>query len=100
MFGAITAMESRLPSFYNLLESGLVLMFIPVLNHLLLPCIPTASMKRRIGVGALFFLLSAALGFLVNIKMNSISDSLQLFWLSTPIILFAIADTLLFVSGE
>jgi len=44
----------------TLMESILVLVIVPLLNHIVLPCLPWATMKKRIGVGVFFFLLSVA----------------------------------------
>ena len=60
-------------------------------------------MKKRIGVGVLFFLLSVALGFVVHwmvLEKKIHSPHLQLFWLSIPVVVLAVGDMLVFVSGE
>lgn len=100
MFSYVTSMYSKLDT-YNLVEDGAILAFIPFLNHLILPCVPSASMKRRIGVGVFFLLLSSALATIVKWQLSNIhSHHMQLFWQMMPIILFAVAETLIFVSGE
>ena len=86
---------------YDLIETSLILFYVPLLNHIILPCFPGVSMKGRIGVGIFFFFLSTSLGTVVTSQLTSIhSPHMKIFWETMPIVLFAFGETLVFVSGE
>lgn len=79
-------------------ETMIVCLAIPVLNHLVLPFNPGLSMKRRLGVGVFFLLLSVVIAMVIEILQNRIKH--LLLWLLLPTALFAIADMLIFVTGK
>ena len=87
-------------SYYYLIETGVVVLFTPLLNNILLPCVPSASIKRRIGVGIFFLLLSTALATIINWRIGPHThSSLKLFWITMPFVLMGIGDALVFISG-
>ena len=98
MFSYITA--HGVGNAYSFVDDGVILLFIPFLNHVILPCVPGASMKRRIGVGVFFLLLSTAMATIVQWQLHHIhSHHMRLFWQFMPIVLFAVAEALIFISG-
>ncbi len=84
---------------YNLIDDGVILLFIPILNHMILPCVPGASIKRRIGVGVFFLFLAAALSTVVDWQLQHIHSN-PVVWQMIPIVFFAVGEALIFVSGS
>ena len=80
---------------FTIIENGLIVLLIPVLNHVILPCIPGPSMKRRIGVGVFFFLLSVALWTFLD--CNGHTKTRIIFF---PTALLGIGEMLVFITGE
>ncbi len=84
---------------FSLVENSLILITIVFLNHVVLPFMPGMSMKRRLGVGVLFFLLSALLGTLLKAEPSNIHSDRKFLWMLMPIVLYAIGEMLVFVTG-
>ena len=102
MYTFVTARCSSIGGSYNsLINSSVVIFFIPLLNNLFLPCVPGVSIKKRIGVGVVFFFLSTLVATVINLTIGDInSHSMLRFWLTIPVMLLALGDALVFISGE
>ena len=82
---------------FSIIENGLIILLIPVLNHVILPCIPGPSMKRRIGVGVFFSLLSVALWTVLDWNSHT---KIKLLRIIFPTALLGIGEMLVFITGE
>lgn len=101
MYSYVTAGCSELKgSYFELLNNIVIILFIPLLNNVLLPCVPGASIKRRVGVGVFFFLLSTVVGTVIFWRANTTDLSTPLLWLTIPILVMSLGDALVFISGK
>ena len=89
-----------LPTFYSIADAVMVLLFLPVLNHLILPYFPLMSIKKRLGFGS--FVNFLALGFAAYLQWakRDASPEHRLLWYLIPVSLLALAELLVFVTGE
>ncbi len=84
--------------FFSLTEPIMVCLVILVINHLILPFFPDISMKRRLGIGALFMVLSILSATVLVISYKKLKH--QFFWIFLPVGMFSVADTCIFVTGK
>ena len=84
--------------FFATTEPVMVCIVILILNNLVLPFFPDMSMKRRLGAGALFLVLSIVSATVLVKAYCELNH--QFFWLLLPLALLSIADTCIFVTGK
>lgn len=83
-----------------IINSGIIILVLPIINHLVLPLWPNTSIKFKLGMGVLLNTLSLAIGAFI-LWFGEALNSQQLFcWLVLPAILFSVAEALVFVSGK
>lgn len=89
-----------LPTSYNIIDDLMVLFFLPVLNHLILPYFPLMSIKKRLGFGALVNFLALGVAAYLHWAKRDASPEHKLLWYLIPVSLLALAELLVFVTGE
>ena len=78
-----------------------ILVALPLLNFLVVPCIPSSTMRERIGFGVAFITLSSVIAaFLEWCVVHDMSQGLQLLWLLIPSVCLSFGEVLLFVTGK
>ena len=81
-------------NFLTLVNVMTFIIFLPILNHLLIPFLSGFTMRIRIGCGLLCNLLCVAIAAIVQVKAFSP------WWLSLPAILISLGDALTVVTGQ
>ena len=92
------------PSLYPTFDAVMVLLYLPLLNHLVLPCCPYTSMKQRLGIGVAVNIIAsvaaALLQWLTEHLPSRLSLEHKLVYLLIPLALLALTELLIFVTGE
>ena len=76
------------------------LIFLPILNHILIPFIPGFSMRIRIGCGLVCNLLCVAIAALLQVGQFNLTKYSKLGWLIVPAILLSLGDALTVVTSK
>ena len=93
------------PNLYFGIKSVLILLILPVLNFIIVPSFPKLTIRARIGIGLLLYLigdLAVVLIHSVPLATNGLASTVsddQLWCLLIPMVFFALAESLSFVSG-
>ena len=99
---SIYFVSSYLSQFVN---GATVVIFVPILNHVLIPFLPrfNMSLKLRLGSGVvlnvLAFVTATFIQGIVQEDQN-VTELDKLLWLLLPAILLALGETLVFVTGN
>ena len=82
------------------INCGIIIIILPVINHLVLPFWPNVSIKSKLGVGILLNVLSLAFGGYIIWWQKPLTSEQLFCWLILPALLISIAEALVFVSGK
>ena len=85
-----------------IINTGSILITLPLINHIVIPFWPTMNMKFKLGVGfALHVLAFGVAGFIQWSKtIEGLLNNQQFFyWMLLPTILLSTAEAIVFVSG-
>ena len=90
------------PTLYPMFDAVMVLVYLPLLNHLILPCFPFTTMKERLGIGVGVNIIASAIAALLEwlTQQLDVSSEHKLLWLLIPVALLALTELLIFVTGE
>lgn len=81
-------------NFLTLINVMTFIIFLPILNHLLIPFVSGFTMRIRIGCGLVCNILCVVIAAIVQVK------AFNLWWLSLPAILVSLGDALTVVTGS
>ena len=85
-----------------IINTGTILITLPLINHIVIPFWPTVNMKLKLGVGfALHVLAFGVAGFIQWSKTieGLLNDQQFFYWMLLPTILLSTAEAIVFVSG-
>ena len=82
------------------INCSIIVIILPVINHLVLPFWPNIRIKFKLGVGILLNVISLAVGTFLLWWEKVLSPQQQFCWLVLPAVLFSVAEALVFVSGK
>ncbi len=85
--------------YFTIIEATLILFLTIFLNNVLLPLMPGINMRRRIGMGISFFLASGLVAMLLEGLSSYAHLKIELPWMIIPVILYAIGELLVVVTG-
>ena len=93
------------PNAYMMVNAGLVLLSIPIINYCLVPCLPKLTIRARLGMGlALYCVGSVTIIVIhaVNVRdeFNTTAVKVQFYFLILPIAIYSFAESLTIVSSE
>ena len=88
------------PNVYPIINTLSLIVFLPLVNHLMVPCIPSMTIRGKIGLGMGIAVLSLGLGALLEWALANASSLHKALWFTMPIILLAIPEVFVFVSGK
>ena len=89
------------PNLFSLWNSLVILVTLPFVNFVVLPCTQSWTMRERIGFGVALLSLSAVVtAYLEWCIFPLVSQHHQFLWLVLPIITVSLGEMLLFVTGE
>lgn len=77
-----------------------ILFFCPLLNHLILPCLPSTSMKKRIGLGSLLNAVAIAVAAILEFSTFNHDTMQRVLLLMIPVLLISVAEALVFITGK
>lgn len=78
-----------------------ILFCCPLLNHLIVPCLPSTSMKKRLGLGILLNALAIAVAAILEFVTFNHNDATQrVLFLMIPALLISVAEALVFITGK
>ena len=87
-------------NFNSLIDILTFLLFLPFLNHIIIPFYPGLSMRIRIGCGLVCSLLSVGITALLQVGQLKFTTYPQLDWLVLPAILLSLGDVLTVVTSK
>ena len=90
-----------LPNVFILWNILTIIIALPILNFVVLPCVPSSTMRERIGFGVSLITLSAVISvYLEWCVLPTVSHEHQFLWLLLPTVCVSLGEVLLFVTGE
>ena len=93
----VAVIHDLAPNFLRLCNIVTILICLPILNHLVVPCLQNAvSMKHHIGLGV-FLNLGAVIA---SICLELFLPPNRLPWLLLPAVLISIGEVLVFATGK
>lgn len=91
---------SLLPNVFTLWNVTTILLVLPILNFVIIPCTPSSTMRERIGFGVAFITLSSVVAaYLEWCVLPNVSSQHQFLWLLLPTVCVSVGEVLLFVPG-
>ena len=89
------------PNIFSLWNTVTIMLALPVVNFVVLPCTPLSNMRERIGFGMTFILLSAVLmAYLEWGMLPLVPPGHQYLCLVLPAVCLSLGEIMLFVTGE
>ena len=88
------------PTLYTIFDALCVLIYLPLINHLVLPCFPSLSMKKRLGIGSFINIVTLISAAYVQWGTSASDSKHILLWLLIPGALLPLGELLIFVTGE
>ena len=93
------------PNAFMMVNAGLVLLSIPIINYCLVPCLPKLTIRARLGMGlALYCVGSVTIIVIhaVNVRdeFNTTAVKVQLYFFILPTAIYSFAESLTIVSSE
>ena len=88
------------PNFNSLIDVLTFLIFLPFLNHIIIPFFPVLSMRMRIGCGLVCNLLSVGIAMLLQTGQFNLTEYSRLCWLVLPAVLLSLGDALTVVTSK
>lgn len=80
--------------------NGLVgLLLVPLVNHILIPCVPSLSMRGRMAIGMVIHILSIIAAASIEACVQSLSPLHTELWFILPVVLITIPEILTTMSG-
>lgn len=77
-----------------------ILFCCPLLNHLILPCLPSTSMKKRLGLGILLNAVAIAVAAILEFSTFNHDAAHRVLFLIIPALLISVAEALVFITGK
>ena len=77
-----------------------ILFCIPLLNLLIVPCLPSTSMKKRLGLGILLNALAIAVAAILEFATFNHDATQRVLFLMIPVLLISVAEALVFITGK
>ena len=89
------------PNVFSLWNAVTLMMALPIMNFVVLPCTPSSTMRERIGFGVSLIILSAVLSTYVEwCVLPDVSRENKFLWLVLPTVCVSLGEVMLFVTGE
>ena len=88
------------PAIYNIFDALCALIYLLLINHLVLPCFPSLTMKKRLGIGSLINIVTLISAAYVQWGTGASDSKHVLLWLLIPGALLPLGEVLMFVTGE
>ena len=91
------------PNAFMMVNAGLVLLSIPIINYCLVPCLPKLTIRARLGMGlALYCVGSVTIIVIhaVNVRDNVNITAVQFYFLILPTAIYSFAESLTIVASE
>ena len=83
-----------------IINTGIISITLPIINHLLIPIQPTINMRLKIGIGYLLHVLSFGVAGLIQWRQHHLTHQQFFYLMVLPMILLSIGETVVFVSSE
>ena len=92
--------EFVFPTLYTIFDGLCALIYLPLINHLVLPCFPSLTMKKRLGIGSFINIVTLISAAYVQWGTGASDSKHVLLWLLIPGALLPLSELLIFVTGE
>lgn len=90
------------PDVVSLWNAVTIMLALPIMNFVILPCIPTSTMRERIGFGVALIILSAVLATYIDwcVLPDVSRENNKFLWLALPTVCVSLGEVMLFVNGK
>ena len=88
------------PNIYAFLNTLSLMVFLPLVNHLLVPCVPSLTIRGKIAIGFVITILSLSLILVLEFTLSKQSALQRFLWYAVPSILLTLPEVLVLVSGK
>ena len=88
------------PTLYNIFDAVSALIYLLLINHLVLPCFPSLSMIKRLGIGSLVNIMAFISAAYVQWATGASDSKHVLLWFLIPGALLPLGEVLMFVTGK
>ena len=85
-------------AFYSL-NCLIGLLFVPLVNHIFIPCVPSLTIRARMGIGMVINILAVGVAAAIE-SVGGVAPLHRALWLVLPTILFTLPEVLTFISGK
>ena len=88
------------PYMFVLWNGVIIMLILPVLNFIIVPCLPSSTIRERMGFGCALIALSAGISaYLEWLVFPDVSPQHKFLWLILPTVFVSVGEALLFVAG-
>ena len=88
------------PNAYPLLNALSVSLTIPLVNHFLLPCVPSMTMRERMGIGMVITITGLASAAYVEWAIAELTPLHQAMWFILPSVLLSVQEVFTAVTSN
>ena len=88
------------PTLYQIFDALSCFIYLLLINHLVLPCFPSLSMKKRLGIGSLVNSMTLISAAYVQWGTGASDSKHVLLWFLIPGALLPLGEVLMFVTGK
>ena len=89
------------PDLFTVWNSLTIIIAAPIVNFFIVPCLPSWTMRERVGLGVALIALSALLAaYLEWCVFPLVGTHRQFLWLILPIVTVSLGEMMLFITGE
>ena len=89
-----------LPNIYLLLNSILCALFIPLMNHFFVPCVPSMTIRERMGIGMAISITGLVSATYVEGTLPNLGPLHKVVWYTVPSILLSVQEIFTIVSSK
>ena len=94
------AAKAFIPNIYVALNTLSLMVFLPLVNHLLVPCLPFLTIRGKMAVGFVITILSLSITLVVENRLSDQSPLHRTLLIAVPAILLTLPEVFVKVSGK
>ena len=87
------------PNLYGLLNTMTIVLALPLVSHILVPCVPSMTMRERIGIGMAISTVALGCAAYLEWAVADVTPLHQALWFILPSIILSVQEAFTVVSG-
>ena len=92
--------RALLPNIFNFVNTLTVALIVPIVNHILVPCIPSMTIKEKIGIGMAISIVGVVFGAYLEWAVADKKPLYKALFFIIPSVILSIQETFAIVSGQ